>query len=224
VKPRVKLAETTTPDGGLLALYVHDGTFSMNLNGQELMHSKAVASERMMGSLGLERHRPGESLRILIGGLGLGFTLQAVLESTGKGSVVDVVELLPEVILWNRKHLEDLNGRLLADTRVKVLADDVNHFIRSASDSSYDVILLDIDNGPIAMVNKMNSHLYSNSGCKAIRSALASGGRAILWSAGPDPAFANRLQQAGLKVRAVPARTHESAKRAAYTLYVAERN
>lgn len=203
-------------------LHVHDGTYAMSLNGQELMHSKASASERLMGTLGLERYQPGQSIRVLIGGLGLGFTLRAVLESTGADSVVEVVELLPEVIAWNREHLTGLNGELLDDPRVTVLAEDVHRVIRNVAETLYDVILLDIDNGPTAMVDKANAHLYSSAGIKAIRQALAPGGRAILWSASPDPAFANRLKQAGFRVQAVPAKVHEAAKRAAYMLYVAD--
>lgn len=223
VKPRIKQAETRTPDGGRLSLYMHDGTWSMSLNGAELMHSKASASERLLGDLGVRKIERDQVARVLIGGLGLGFTLCRVLESTGKRVGVEVVELLPEVIEWNRIYLQDLNGLFLQDARVRVIAGDVATVIRESGPGRYDAILLDIDNGPVAMVSEENRWLYSRQGLKAIRRALIPGGRTVLWSAGPDKAFEDRLRQAGLTVEAVPAKVHESAKRAAYMLYVADR-
>lgn len=222
MKPRIKLAETRTPDGNLLSLYAHDGAWSMSLNGAELMHSKASASERLLGELGAERvhhDRPG---RILIGGLGLGFTLQTVLETVASQVSVDVVELLPEVVAWNRDHLQELNGPYLEDSRVRVLTGDVAAVIREAHEGSYDAIILDIDNGPVALVSAENRWLYSSKGLKAVRRALSARGRAVLWSASPDKAFENRLRQLGFKVKGVPAKVHERAKRPAYLLYVAD--
>jgi spermidine synthase len=204
-------------------LYEHDGVWSMSLNGAELMHSKASASERLLGELGIQRVGRNRPARILIGGLGLGFTLRAVLESVGQEAVVEVVELLPDVIEWNRQHLQELNGALLDDARVRVIAQDVGSVIRESEEDRYDAILLDVDNGPVAMVSAENRWLYSSKGLKAVRRALVPGGRAVLWSAGPDKAFENRLRQLGFTVEAVPAKVHESAKRAAYLLYVADR-
>lgn len=223
MKPRIKLAEVKTPDGGQLSLYEHDGVWSMSLNGAELMHSKASASERLLGELGIQRVGRNRPARILIGGLGLGFTLRAVLESVGQEAVVELVELLPDVIEWNRQHLQELNGALLDDTRVRVIAQDVGLVIRESEEKRYDAILLDVDNGPVAMVSAENRWLYSSKGLKAVRRALVPGGRAVLWSAGPDKAFENRLRQLGFAVEAVPAKVHENAKRAAYLLYVADR-
>jgi spermidine synthase len=226
MKPRTRLAEATTPDGLVLSLFEHDGDFSMSLNGQELMHSRASASEELLGTLGVERlvGKPDgpEPFRILVGGLGLGFTLRSVLEACSEDGRVDVVELIPEVIDWNRTHLKELNGFLLDDSRVEIHLADVGAVIREAGKSAYDAILLDVDNGPVAMVKKTNKSLYSSAGIRSIRAALKPGGRAVLWSAGPDKAFAERLEQAGFQVRAVPAKVHERAKRAAYVLYVAD--
>jgi len=226
MKPRTRLAKATTPDGLVLSLFEHDGDFSMSLSGQELMHSKASASETLLGTLGVERvlRKPGggEPFRILVGGLGLGFTLRSVLEACDEHGTVDVAELIPEVIDWNRVHLKELNGFLLDDSRVEIRLADVASVIRNAANCAYDAILMDVDNGPVAMVKKTNKSLYSMSGIRSIRSALKPGGRAVLWSAGPDKAFAERLQEAGFKVAAVPAKVHERAKRAAYILYVAD--
>lgn len=220
MKPRIKLAESATPDGGTLALFEHDGNFSIFLDGKELMHSMVTASESLLGSLGAERLDPRKKNRVLIGGLGLGFTLKAVLESTGSNTTIEVAELLPAVIEWNRSHMQNLNGSLLDDPRVDVRNKDVAKLIREAAPATYDAILLDVDNGPVAMVAENNSSLYSRSGIKSICSALKPGGRFIIWSASPDQKFEHRLQRAGLKMEAVRAKAHARAKRASYLLYV----
>ncbi|NDV63479.1 spermine synthase [Puniceicoccales bacterium CK1056] len=223
MKPRIKLAAATTPDGGTLALYEHDGAWSMSLNGQELMHSRATASETLMGELGVEHLDKDGAPRILIGGLGLGFTLQSVLRSVSSKAIIEVVELFPDVVSWNREFLKDLNGSLLEDPRVEVRTEDVGGVIRSANPGTYDVILLDVDNGPVAMVVKANASLYSPSGTHSIRRALKRKGRAVLWSASQDKAFEERLTRQEFSVQAVPAKVHAGAKRPAYTLYIADR-
>lgn len=222
MKPRVKLAEAATPDGGTLALFDHDGEFSIFLDGKELMHSMVTASESLLGSLGVERLDPEKKNRVLIGGLGLGFTLKAVLERAGSNTIVEVAELLAAVIEWNRTHMQKLNGSLLKDPRVEVLHSDVTRLIRETAPGTYDAILLDIDNGPIAMVAENNSSLYSSSGINSICAALKPGGRFIVWSASSDQKFEDRVRRAGLKAEAVRAKAHERAKRATYLLYVVQ--
>ncbi len=205
-----------------MALYEHDGAFVVNFAGQELMHSEAVESERLLGEVGVKRlSRDGEH-RVLIGGLGLGFTLASALQSTGPATTIDVVELLPDIVDWNRTHLKDLNGGLLQDSRVNIQIEDVNRVIRKAAPQTYDAILLDVDNGPSAMVSGTNSSVYSISGLRALRTAIRSGGRVAIWSAGPDPAFETRLKREGMKFQAVPARKYPKARRAAYLIYVIE--
>ena len=223
MKPRVKLAEANCADGGVIALYEHDGAYSINIRGQELMHSKACASELLLGKLGTEKLERDQPARVLVGGLGLGFTLRSVLESIGETARVEVVELIPEVVEWNRSYLLSLNGSLLDDARVTLVVEDATPLLRRALPESYDVILLDVDNGPVAMVAGSNASLYSKSGLRTIRSALSPRGRAVFWSAGPDRAFEGRLKKAGFDVAAVPAKVHESARRAAYLLYVADK-
>ena len=110
MKPRIKLAESTTPDGAPMALYEHDGAFSISFQGQELMHTGASASELRLGELGVERLPNEERPRVLIGGLGLGFTLKTTLEGLGSEARVDVAELLQQVIDWNREYLKPING------------------------------------------------------------------------------------------------------------------
>ncbi len=223
MKPKIKLAESKIEGGGTMALYEHDGSFSMSLNGQELMHSDACASERLMGSLGVEKVGLDTTPRILIGGLGLGFTLRSVIDAVGPDAEIEVAELLPEVIEWNRTFLAGLNGELLDHPGVEVFAEDVAEVIRKAK-GSYDTIVVDVDNGPVAMVADSNVSLYSNTGLKRVWGALKREGRAVFWSAGPDVAFENRLKRVGFAVQAVPAKVHDRAKRAAYMLYVADRS
>ncbi|MDQ8183636.1 spermine synthase [Pelagicoccus sp. SDUM812005] len=221
MKPRNKLAETHPATGGILALYEQDGAYSINFSGQELMHSKASASEKLLGKLGGESLPKDQPSRMLIGGLGLGFTLQQALAHCGPDATLEVLELAPEVIDWNREHLQELNGKCIDDPRVQLQVADATVVLRKAEPESYDCILLDIDNGPVAMVQKGNANLYSKSGVRTIKSVLKPGGSAIFWSAGPDEKFALRLKQAGFQVKAIPAKVHEGAKRAAYVLYQA---
>ncbi len=224
MKPRVKLADTKTVDGGVLSLFEQDGDYSINFDGQELMHSRLNASEKLLGELGLARLKMQSSERILVGGLGLGFTLQRVLTAIRKDSQIDLVELLPDVIEWNRSFLSNLNGYLLKDTRVKVISQDVTQTIHEAEPEKYSAIILDIDNGPIAMVSPGNDSLYSEAGLSALRRALRPGGRAVVWSAGPDKNFEMRLKRVGFDTSSVPAKSHATAKRASYLIYIADKN
>ncbi len=221
MKPRIKLAESTSPTGGLLELVEHDGSYSISLDGKELMHSRATASETLLGSLGVARLGRERVGRVLVGGLGLGFTLRSALESVGAETRVEAVEMIPEVIEWNRTHLKHLNGSCLDDPRVKIHTADVTRFLREAEPATYDAILLDVDNGPVAMVSEGNVSLYSKAGIRSICRALKQDGRIVFWSAGPDQKFEKRLGRAGLQVEAVPARSHETARCASYRLYVA---
>lgn len=223
MKPRIKLGEANTPGGGALALFEQDNTYSISYQGQQLMHSKMTTSEELLGKLGVDRLKGKENARILVGGLGLGFTLQTVLQGAQADAQIDVAELIPEVVEWNRSFLKALNGSLLDDPRVKTLAEDVGQLIKKTSPETYDTILLDVDNGPIAMVAASNNSLYSHYGIRSIHAALKPDGRAVFWSAQADPKFEKRLRKAGFKVKPVPAKTHPGAKRAAYILYVADR-
>jgi spermidine synthase len=223
MKPNVTLAETKTPNGARLTLVEHDGDFCIRVNGQQLMHSAVTASEIQLGVIGCERHAGKRGLRILIGGLGLGFTLKSVLQNAGRNDSVHVAELFPEIVAWNRTFLSNLNGKLLDDPRVKVIEDDVKAVISRAVRTPYDVIILDIDNGTTAMVMTENHELYSQRGMDVIAFALKPGGRAAVWSACPDASIEKRLKKAGFEVQAVPAKLYPSAKRSAYMIYVADK-
>jgi spermidine synthase len=162
-------------------------------------------------------------VRVLIGGLGLGFSLQRVLALVGKHAKVQVAELLPEVVQWNREFLQRVNGALLREPRVEVVVGDVFSLIRRAEPESYDAILLDVDNGPTSLVQARNAALYDKRGFGLIKRALKIGGKVAFWSACPEPSFANSLKRAGFTVEAAPAKAHERAKRAAHIIYVGER-
>lgn len=225
MKPHLKLAEASAPGGGRLTLHEHDGAYCIRINGQVLMDSSATASEILLGELAV--NRPLASLepapRILIGGLGLGFTLRRVLEGVGPSARVQVAELIPAVVAWNRTYLRVLHGSLLDDPRVEVREDDVAELIRRTAPMSLDAVLLDVDNGPVAMVQASNRDLYSRAGIGRIAAVLKPGGRAAIWSASRDDAFADRLAASGFAVEALPARTYAAARRPAHLIYVADK-
>jgi spermidine synthase len=158
----------------------------------------------------------------LIGGLGLGYTLKAVLAKAGPKAVVEVGELMPEVVEWNRTFMAALNGKLLADPRVQVRLGDVVATLARARPASYDAILLDVDNGPVPMVRAGNVRLYGPAGLANLKSRLRPGGRLAIWSAAPDHTFEARLRAAGFAAKAVPARLFATAKRSAYVIYVGD--
>ncbi|MFP4281254.1 MAG: spermine synthase [Opitutales bacterium] len=221
MKPRHLLAETRTPDGGRLTLYAHDGQFQILLDGRELMHSFTTTSEVEMGER-VSRHLRGRPApRYLIGGLGLGFTLRAVLADLPADGRVTVAELLPAVVDWNRAHLRALNGALLDDPRVEVHTGDVGALLAASEAAAYDGILLDVDNGPTAMVQANNAALYEDPSLQRLKRALRPGGQIAFWSASADAAFAKRLRRTGFAIEAVPTRAYPAAKRPSYIVYYA---
>ena len=223
MKPFRNLAETRTPDGSRFSLHEHDGEYFLKLNGRQLMSTTSTTSELLLAQLPCEGLRGRADACVLIGGLGLGFSLRRVLELAGKHAAVQVAELLPEVVAWNRDFLRAVNGALLDDRRVKVIVGDVFEIIRRAAPASYDVILLDVDNGPTSFVQAQNSRLYNRRGLDTIACALKPGGKVAFWSACPEPGFVESLARSGFKTDAVPAKAHDRAKRFAHMIYVAER-
>lgn len=223
MKPHHNLAETRTPDGARLTLHEHDGSYCIRLNGQDLMHSDTSASEILLGELAKDHLARRPAARVLIGGLGLGYTLKAVLAHAGPKARVEVGELMPEVVAWNRTHMAGLNGRLLADPRVAVRLGDVVATIAEAKPGSYDAILLDVDNGPVPMVNAGNVRLYGPRGLDVLKNKLRPGGRLAIWAAAPDRTFESRLRAAGFAAQAIPARLFPGAKRSAYVIYVGDK-
>ena len=223
MKPFRTLAQARTPEGADLTLHAHDSHFYLRVNRQPLMGTNASESEKVLAQLACVRLPGQPGARVLIGGLGFGFTLRRVLELTGRDTIVQVAELLPEIVAWNREFLGAVNGLLLDDLRVQVFVEDVFQLIARAPASHYDAILLDVDNGPVAMVQEGNERLYQARGLAAITRALKPGGRVTFWSASQDQAFARRLVNAGFVVEVVAAKAYEQAKRSRHTIFVADR-
>lgn len=185
------------------------------------MSSTATTSERLLADVACGRLRGVTDARVLIGGLGLGYSLRQVLELVGPRATVHVAELLPEVVEWNREFLMAVNGKLLDDRRVEVFTEDVFELIRKGRAAKYDAILLDVDNGPTSFVQPKNSRLYDRGGLVSIRRALKDDGIVSFWSATEEPAFVRNLERAGYTVEIHEARAHERAKRSAHRIYAA---
>lgn len=224
MKTTTTLATVTTADGSRLALLEHDGDYFLRVDGVQLMSTTATASEQLMGELACSEVRGRKGARILIGGLGFGFTLRRVLELAPEDTTVVVAELLPEIVEWNRLHLASVNGCFLDDPRVELRVADVADVLGSAEgDRRFDVILLDVDNGPDALVAKGNRGLYARRGLVAVRSALVRKGTAVFWSANRDRAFVDNLQRAGFAVTEIAAKAYPQARKPTHTLFVAKR-
>jgi len=220
--PFRNLAETRTPNGSRFSLHEHDGEFFLKLDGRQLMGSNSTTSETLLADRACAFNSSRPAARVLIGGLGLGFSLKRVLELVGPDAEVEVAELLPEVVAWNRDFLGAINGPLLDDPRVKISIGDVFHSIRNHT-SYYDAILLDVDNGPTSLVQPQNSRIYGRNGFLLIRRALTAHGRVSFWSAESEPVFFERFSRSGFWVEEVPAKAHERAKRLAHRIYTGER-
>ena len=184
----------------VLKLYRGKDDCSIVVSGRgELMSTRKHASEDALGTLSCQLLDQTENAAVLIGGLGMGFTLAAVLAATGSHSQVLVAEIVPEVIEWNRGLLGSYSGYPLNDTRTTLYHGDVGDLLRVAK-PGYDVIALDVDNGPEALSSTGNHWLYSHEGIDCSRQCLNRNGVLAYWSATPDPRFANRLRGCGLTV------------------------
>jgi spermidine synthase len=178
----------------------------IRVGGRELMSSRAHGSEEELAELACRPHAQAAAPRVLVGGLGLGYTLRATLDILPRGARVVVAEIVSAVVEWNRGPLAPLAGRPLDDARVSVEGCDVAHLLRRGP--RWDAILLDVDNGPIALTRMANHVLYTQVGLGVAKAALRPGGTLAVWSAAPDRAFVTRLRKAGFTAEAVdvPAR------------------
>jgi spermidine synthase len=207
MKPFETLDTFVTPAGLKLTLHRRDNDHFIYLDGYELMSTRVHDSETALGTLACEKLRGKRQARVLIGGLGMGFTLKAALEVLGPDAEVVQAEVFPVVVEWHRLHLQEL-AVPLDDARVRIHIGDVSDLIRSRSGPTYDAILLDTDNGPDAMCVGTNATLYDSLGIELARSALRPGGTLAVWSAHDDPAFAKRLRRCGFDVRTEAVRGH----------------
>jgi spermidine synthase len=208
MKPTILRGLSTTPDGAPITLHEHDGAFTIRVAGVELMTTRQHHSEERIAELACGRIPPRSSRpRVLVGGLGFGFTLREVLRRLGPEAAVVVAELVPAVIEWNRMPEKGLAADALADPRVEVVGGDVADVMRRHP-RGFDVIILDVDNGASGLTMAKNDRLYAPAGLATARDALVPGGCLAVWSAGDDPSFAARMRGAGFDVAVERAPTH----------------
>ena len=196
--PRLLLDATPLPGGGELKLFRRGEEFSITLGGNELMNSRKSGSEEALAELGCAALAGRAKPRVLIGGLGMGFTLRAALAVLGPDAEVTVAELVPAVVAWARGPMAHLHAGSLDDRRVTIAEGDVAPLMSARA--AWDAILLDVDNGPDALTIEANDGLYSAAGLAAARMALRPRGVLAIWSAAPDTAFTNRVRRAGFVV------------------------
>jgi spermidine synthase len=206
-----------------LRLMRRGAEFSMMLGPNELMNSRLSGSEQALATLACGKIEAVKSPHLLIGGLGMGFTLRAALAVLGADARITVAELVPAVIAWARGPMADLFGDSLSDPRTRVREADVVDVIRS-HDSGFDAILLDVDNGPEGLIRKANDALYDPKGLKAIRRALRPRGVLAVWSSGPNPAFTKRLRDAGFEVSEVALRATAKRSGARHVIWFATKS
>ncbi len=207
MKPTRLLDRAVTPDGRPLTLHEHDGTLSIRVGGVELMSTRQHHSEERLAELACEGLRDRPRAAVLIGGLGLGFTLRETLRHVGPDARVVVAELVPAVVAWNRDPAHGLAADVIDDPRAEIVVGDVAELLRE-SRGRFDAIMLDVDNGAAGLTAASNDRLYVATGLGAVRAALKPGGRLAVWSAVDDPAFARAMEDAGFDVEVVKARTH----------------
>jgi spermidine synthase len=211
--PRILLGTALIPDTGKeMQLYQAGDLFSIKIPGRgDLMNSRVHGSEKALADLACEKLGHNKKPRLLIGGLGMGFTLAAALKAIGPDAKVVVAELVPEVVTWNRTLIGAPAGHPLTDKRCHVHVGDVADVIRQEP-AGFDAILMDVDNGPEALVRRENNWLYSFAGLQTTRAALRARGVLAVWSSSLDRAFSKRLRQAGFEVREHVVRPHRAGK------------
>ena len=205
--------------GSEFVLARHDQEWIVRVDGRVLMSSRMHDSEEALAEHSLERCSDAQA--VLVGGLGLGFTLRAVLDRVEPDTRVVVAELVPQLVSWNRTHLAELHDHALDDPRCEVVVGDVYDTIKR-SPRAFDVILLDVDNGPVALSSAKNQRLYADYGVRACQQALRPGGVLAVWSSGPNARFERRLQAAGFEVEVLRVAARKGS-RARHVIFMAER-
>ncbi|WP_027858175.1 spermine/spermidine synthase domain-containing protein [Marinobacterium jannaschii] len=209
--------------GGELKLSQRGEEFSIRLSGVrgELMNSRVHNSEQVLAELGCAHLSSAKDAQVLVGGLGMGFTLAAALKAVPASAKVTVAELIPDVVEWNQGPLGACAGNPLQDSRTRVHLGDVAGLFKDAQ-PTFDAILLDVDNGPEGLTQTDNHGLYSMAGLAAIRCAMRPGGMLAIWSAFPDDAFLTRLKKAGYKASSKMARARVG-KGSRHTIFLAKK-
>jgi spermidine synthase len=219
--PLVLVDKAPIPGGGELRLMRRGDEFSITIGGNELMNSRRFGSEEALARLSAARLDGRSAPRILIGGLGMGFTLRAALAAFGADATFEVAELVPAVVAWATGPMAPLFGDSLRDRRVTIHETDVSAMI-SAGQGGYDGILLDVDNGPAGLTREANKGLYGRAGLAAAHAALRPGGVLALWSATPDERFAGRFRATGFAVEEIRARAGNG-RGARHTIWIGKR-
>ena len=221
MRAREVLDQTMTPDGVPLELAREGGHFVLRLASIPLMSSAAFGSEQAMAHIAFETLGPRARARVLVGGLGMGYTLRAALDTFGARAEVTVAELLPAVVRYNRGVLGALAKHPLLDRRVSLHEGDVRTPLAAGG---WDAVLMDIDNGPDAITTGDNATFYTDAGARLMARALTPGGVLIVWSAYPSASFERTLRRAGLRCEThrVPARSPKR-KRGTHVLFVGQR-
>jgi spermidine synthase len=222
VNPWLLLDTAHVPGGGELRLLRRGSEFSIRMDHNELMSSRVSGSEQALASMTCGMIRARKPPTMLIGGLGMGFTLRAALADLGPEAEVVVAELVPAVVAWARGPMAHIFGNSLTDPRVSIHEVDVGQLIRSGR-SQFDAIVLDVDNGPEGLTRKTNDGLYDANGLNAARAALRPGGILAVWSSSPNPKFAQRLGRAGFSVDERPSRANGSRGGARHVIWIATR-
>ena len=216
-----RLAEAHTPNGTAITLYRHDGSYVIWADGIELMSTRRHLSEDRLAEVACAPIRDRARARVLVGGLGLGFTMRAALASLGSDAEVVVAELVPAVIEWNADEQYGISAESMRDPRVRIVNGDVIDVIRANADG-FDALMLDTDNGPDGMLISENASLYSDRGIAETIASLRAGGVIAYWSVGDDPKFVTALRRAGLEVETQRVRAHAT-RGTTHTLYLATR-
>jgi spermidine synthase len=206
-----------------LRLMRRGAEFSIMLGTNELMNSRLSGSEAALATLAAKKLEAVKKPHLLIGGLGMGFTLRAALAVLGTGSRIVVAELVPAVVAWARGPMAEIFGDSLSDPRVRIDETDVGEIIRSHR-AKFDAILLDVDNGPEGLTRKANDALYSSAGLGAACAALRPGGVLAVWSSGPNAAFSKRLRSAGFDFNEVQVRATGRGGGARHVIWIATRD
>lgn len=219
-----KLATASIPNnGGELTLFQRENEFSIRLSGVrgELMNSRVYNSEQELARLGCAHIKNKDNAEVLVGGLGMGYTLASALENVTANARITVAELIPEVVEWNQGPLGECAGKPLADSRCQVRLGDIVELIKMQQ-PDFDAILLDVDNGPEGIIHSNNNWLYSTSGLDALYNSLRPEGMLAVWSAGADSMFVIQLKKAGFSVdiRTVRARPSKGSR---HTIFLAKK-
>lgn len=221
MKPWELLDTAKVPgSGGEIRLFRRDTEYSIRLTGFELMNSRVHGSEDELARLVMERLSGRPAPRVLIGGLGIGFTVAAALSGLTPDGAIEVVELVPAIVDWHREYLAPVAGRPLDDPRVTITTANVAYVIGRAA-GTLDAIILDVDNGPEGLTRKSNNRLYSREGLHTARRALKPGGVLAVWSATPGEEFTERLGSTGFNVEVTRVRPGGRRRGARHTIWIA---